>query len=995
MGEKINKSEYVKRAKKYISDVLTGKVEACKWVKLACERQKEDRKRWSKKTDLYVFDDTESGPAHDVCWFIENLSHVKGEWAKRKETIKLEPWQIFILTVAFGWKKQDGTRRFRTVYIEVPRKNGKALALDTPVPTPSGWSTIGDLQTGDHIFGADGNICRVIETSPVFYGHDCFRVNFSNGESVVADARHLWMTTARVNMPGERKKRKIKRYRPPSLRRRNIEGTKRWFAQLYGRQVYIGRCDDRKSLLKFKAMAKKDLKEHPIGINYLTRTRTTEEIFSTQRYGTRNDVNHSIYMPKPLQLPEKDLPVDPYFLGVWLGDGTSTSAVITCGNDDVGFLSKELKKSGFHIESRRDKTAWRMQIRNKTVDDIGNDIVVSKYGKDNLVKKMRGLDVIKNKHIPSEYLRASYEQRLSLMQGLMDTDGTADSRGRAQSFTSVNKRLAYDFSELAATFGIKCTIKESDPVCNGKKVDGTVYLVQFHTFLDNVPVFRTPRKLRKMKHSNGNGTLSRSQTVQITSVEKVDTVPTKCISVDSESRLFLFGRTMLPTHNSSLSSGVGLYMLARDGEAGSEVYSAAVTRDQAKIVWEDAKRMVNKDQDFQSHFNVNAMAHSIFQEKTGSKFMPLSSDANSLEGLNVHCGIIDELHAHKTREVYDVLEMATGSRSQPLLWNITTAGSNRAGICYEVREYLTKVLQGVVDDDSFFGMIYTIDDGDDWADPSVWKKANPNYGISIYPDDFERLARKALEMPSATNNFLTKRLDLWVNADTAWMDMKAWDRAGDKSLRIEAFDGQECWIGLDLASKVDIAAKVLLFTREFEGKVHYYAFGRYYLPESAVEESRNSQYSGWARMERLIVTPGNVTDYDYIKDDMREDSKKYQLKEVPYDPFQATQLSTEMFAEGFPMVEVRPTVLNFSEPMKSLEALVLSGRFHHDGCPVLTWMVSNVVCHRDQKDNIYPRKEREENKIDGVVALLMCLNRAIVPVEGERSCYEDRGAYVF
>ena len=562
MGQKI--SEYIKKSNKYISDVLSGKIEACKWVKLACERQQKDLKTYSGKSGAFWFD---TKAAHDICWFIENLLHVKGEWAKRGETIKLEGWQHFILTTAFGWKKQDGTRRFRTVYIEVPRKNGK----------------------------------------------------------------------------------------------------------------------------------------------------------------------------------------------------------------------------------------------------------------------------------------------------------------------------------------------------------------------------------------------------------------------------------------SSLSSGVGLYMLSSDNETGAEIYSAAVTRDQAKIVWSDAKAMVTRDHDFQTHFNVKAMAHSIFQENTGSKFQALSADANTLEGLNVHCGIIDELHAHKSREVYDVLEMATGSRSQPLLWNITTAGSNRAGICYEVREYLTKLLQGVAEDDSFFGIIYTIDDGDDWADPKVWKKANPNYGVSIYPDDFERLARKALEMPSATNNFLTKRLNLWVNADTAWMDMKAWERCADLSLKEEAFESEECWVGLDLASKVDIAAKVKLFSREIEGKAHYYAFGRYYLPESAVEESRNSQYSGWERMGRLVTTPGNVTDYEYIKDDLRQDSSRFQIKEIPYDPFQATQLSTEMFAEGFPMVEVRPTVLNFSEPMKSLEALVLSGRFHHDGCPVLTWMVSNVVCHRDQKDNIYPRKEREENKIDGVVALLMCLNRAIVPVEEEVSIYESRG----
>lgn len=433
---------------------------------------------------------------------------------------------------------------------------------------------------------------------------------------------------------------------------------------------------------------------------------------------------------------------------------------------------------------------------------------------------------------------------------------------------------------------------------------------------------------------------------------------------------------------STMSSGVALYMLGPDGEVGAEVYSAATTRDQARIVFQDAQAMARKDPELRAHFGLEVGAHAVWSQATGSRMQALSADGGTLDGLNIHCAVVDELHAHKTRAVYDVLETGTGSRSQPLLWNITTAGSNRAGICYEVRTYLTKLLEGVAQDETFFGVIWTIDDGDDWASEEAWKKANPNYGVSLYPDDFARLARKAMEMPSATNNFLTKRLNVWVNADTAWMDMRAWDKCADQSLTLEQFEGQPCRIALDLASKVDIAAKLTLFERDVEGKGgklerHYYAFGRYYLPEEAAEDGRNSQYGGWSREGRLVLTPGNVIDFEYIKDDLRQDASRFEVKEVPYDPFQATQLSTELQSEGFPMVEMRPTVLNFSEPMKELEKLVLSGRFHHDGCPVLTWMISNVVCHMDNKDNVYPRKERPENKIDGAVALIMALGRAM------------------
>ena len=429
-------------------------------------------------------------------------------------------------------------------------------------------------------------------------------------------------------------------------------------------------------------------------------------------------------------------------------------------------------------------------------------------------------------------------------------------------------------------------------------------------------------------------------------------------------------------------------MLLMDGEIGAEVYSAATTRDQAKIVWADAKAMVKKEAELREELGVEALAHSIFQSRSGSKFQALSAEGNTLDGLNIHCAIIDELHAHRTRDVYDVLETATGSRSQPLLWNITTAGSNRAGICYEVREYLTKVLQGVAKDDSFFGTIWTIDDGDNWMDSTVWAKANPNYGISIYPDDFERLAKKAQEMPSATNNFLTKRLNVWVNSHTAWLDMAAWDRCGDGGLVIEDFAGEPCWVGLDLASKIDIAAMTFLFRREVEGKIHFYVFGRYYLPEQAVEDGRNSQYGGWARDGRIITTPGNVLDFEAIKSDLRESSSRFQINEVLYDPWQATQLATELLAEGVPMIEMRATVQNFSEPMKEIEKTVLDGTLHHDECPVLAWMASNVVAHLDAKENIFPRKERPENKIDGIVSLIMAMARGMVGAEAQVSAYE-------
>jgi len=428
---------------------------------------------------------------------------------------------------------------------------------------------------------------------------------------------------------------------------------------------------------------------------------------------------------------------------------------------------------------------------------------------------------------------------------------------------------------------------------------------------------------------------------------------------------------------STLSSAVGLYMLAADGEGGAEVYSLATTRDQARIVFGDAQTMARRSAGFRSRFGIAVGAHNMNVLASGSKFEALSAEGSTLDGLNIHFGCVDELHAHKTRTVYDVVETGTGKRNNSLLWVITTAGSNRAGICYEIRTFVTKLLEGVFEDDSQFGIVYGLDDGDDWTTEEALIKANPNWGISVQPEVLVPLQAKAMQLPSAVNNFKTKHLNEWVNADTAWMDMRAWDRCADTALDLDTFAGQPCWIGLDLASKTDIAALMLLFAHpEIEGG--YAIFGRYYLPEDTVMASSNSQYAGWMRNGSLTVTPGNVIDFGWIEADLIEMSSRFQVQGVAFDPFQATQLSTRMLAEGLPMIEVRPTVLNFSEPMKALEALVLQRRLIHDGDPVLGWMASNVVAHLDAKDNIYPRKERPENKIDGIVALIMALSRALI-----------------
>ena len=271
------------------------------------------------------------------------------------------------------------------------------------------------------------------------------------------------------------------------------------------------------------------------------------------------------------------------------------------------------------------------------------------------------------------------------------------------------------------------------------------------------------------------------------------------------------------------------------------------------------------------------------------------------------------------------------------------------------------------DDDTYFGAIYTIDEDDEWADEGCWPKANPNLNVSVYLDDLRRKAKKAMQMAAAAPNFLTKHLNVWVNADSAWMDMLAWAR--QTAPEPEDLEQWNCTIGIDLASKKDIAAVV----RVHERAGQYYLTGKYFLPEDTIESSSNSQYKGWADRGLITETPGNVIDNDEIVEHIEQIATQYHAQ-VGFDPGFGWDVALRLQNLGLSMVEVRPTVMNFSEPMKELEALILSGKLTHDGSPALEWMVSNVVCHRDAKDNIYPRKERDENKIDGVIGALIGLN---------------------
>lgn len=446
----------------------------------------------------------------------------------------------------------------------------------------------------------------------------------------------------------------------------------------------------------------------------------------------------------------------------------------------------------------------------------------------------------------------------------------------------------------------------------------------------------------------------------------------------------------------TVGAGVGLYLAFADGEPGAEVFTAATKRDQARIAHRDATQMVRASSALKQEITV--FKDNLHSVKSVSKFEPLGRDADSLDGLNVHGVLADEIHAWPGREMWDVLETATGSRRQPLMVGITTAGYDRQSLCWGLHDYAIKTANGVVEDDTFLGMVYGLDDGDEWQDEANWYKANPNLGVSKKIDDMRRLAQRAQEMPAALNAFLRLHLNVWTQASNRWVSPEAWAGCGVHVVDAEALRGRRCYGGLDLSSIYDISAFALVFP-PLEENEPYQVIMRYWIPEDNMRERVRRDrvpYDAWVRGGQMIATPGNVIDYDWILAEVGELREMYDIAEIAFDRWGATLIAQQLQDMGGPdwLVQFGQGFASMSPPMKELGKLISGRKLAHGGDPVLAWMADNLVAREDPAGNLKPDKERSTEKIDGMVALVMALDRATRGGGPRDSVYEDRGLVI-
>lgn len=435
--------------------------------------------------------------------------------------------------------------------------------------------------------------------------------------------------------------------------------------------------------------------------------------------------------------------------------------------------------------------------------------------------------------------------------------------------------------------------------------------------------------------------------------------------------------------------GIALYMLFSDGEKGAEIVSAAADKEQARLSFSIAKQMVLQEPNLIKR--AGTYRDSITYDKVGSYYKVISADADTKHGLNLSCCLLDEIHSHKNRDLYDVLLTSMGSRKEPLMLGITTAGAGhqKDHISKELYDYSKKLIEGVIKDESFLAVVYEADKDDDIFSEEVWRKANPGYGSIITEEYMKQQSVKAKNEPSYENTFRRLHLNQWVANETKWISDEKWMMC-DGEIDTKNLRGKPCYAGLDLASTRDITCLALLFPDDEDG---YDIINYSFIPEENAKkrsERDKVNYDKWHREGHIIYTPGDVCDYNFIKQKIRDLSEEYDICMIGFDRWNASQIVIDLVEEGCPMIPVGQGFKTMSPATKEFETLVLSGKIRHAGNPVLRWMMSNVVLTFDPAGNVKPNKAKSNEKIDGIVACIMALSEAMENKNKGGSTYDDK-----
>lgn len=890
------------------------------------------------------------------------------------------PWILDFASVFFGSLDPDsGKRLIQDFFLLVSKKNSKALALDTKIPTPDGWKIMGDLEVGDFVFGTDGRPCRVTATSPVYENHKCYELHFSNGQKVIADAGHLWFTNALQDRPG------------------------------------IGQGNRGK--LK----------------NIRNRVRTTEEIANTLLRPGDGARNHSMPMPEPILCTRKDLPIAPYTLGAWLGDGTSGNSNITTMDMEileaikkegyrVDYLRNNGSKASTYVVGKRDRRFCRRGHELNEANANRNEVYpkcricereVNKakrkglelpaYSEFSLYEVLMQNNLINNKHIPDIYLRASFDQRLALLQGLMDTDGTVNKSGKVFSYTTIRKELADGVSELLSTFGIKHSVIENTMTCNGVELDGrTCFNIQFSTFRDQIPCFKLTRKLERMRFSNPKK-VARSRNVHFTYAAETSSVPVKCISVSSPDKQFLFGETMLPTHNSTIAAGIMLTVLIRNWRKSAEFIILAPTIEVANNAYAPARDMVKHDPELSALLHVQDHIRTITHAKTGATLKVVAAETNTVGGKKAAGILVDELWIMgKNPHADNMLREATGGlASKPegfVIYLSTQSDQPPAGVFKNKLNYAREVRDGNIEDNGFLPVLYEFPKSylatKKNREVENFYITNPNLGYSVSEDFLKREYKKAeQDGEESLLSFLSKHTNLEIGMalrSDRWAGADFWQECGDTSITLDCIieRSDAIAIGIDGGGLDDLLGFGVLGRCK---QTKNWLFWSHAWAHPSVLERRKQEAERFKDFEK----DGKLTLVEKMGDDVAEiadlvsyiDSTDLLFK-VGVDPIGISAIAEAIIAEGVPEDKIIGISQGYKlgSAIKTCERKLVEKTLLHDGSAMMAWCVSNCKIEPRANGALITKQASGSAKIDPVIALL---NAAMVmnlnpPAQTER-----------
>jgi len=843
-----------------------------------------------------------------ISW-IEEFCRIP-EGADAGKPVKLRPWQKRVTRKIYD--NPHGTRRAINSF---GRKNGKALSLDTPLPTPEGWRTIGDIAPGDVVYGSDGNPCNVLLVSRVFTDKKCYRVGFSDGSYITASADHLWETRHR--------------YRPWAKVRVNGSGNG-------GRPR----------------------------IDVVTTDQIFGSVFVNRQDGVKEH-NHKIENAKPIISDDIDLPISPYVLGVWLGDGASASARITVGEQDKKFLTDEVSR----------ELGQTVNVRNYA--DRASTIYMSGgKGADKVQTRLRKLGILGDKAIPEYYFNSGTKQRWSLLQGLMDTDGTVSKCGGITTarcnFVGKNERLVTGVWRLARSLGLKAKVREYRSKLKGKDC-GPVWACDFPASKENI-IFRLERKQKLLPDRLGK----RSGTITITSCKLVDTVETKCLMVDSDNSLFLAGHGCIPTHNTAYSAFLLLcHLMGPEARMNSQLYSAAQSRDQAAILFSLAAKIVRMSQGLSDYVMIRESAKELFCPELGTLYKALSAEASTAYGLSPVFIVHDELGQVKgpRSPLYEALETAVGAQAEPLSIVISTQAPTDGDL-----------LSILIDDAKANNdprvvlSLYTADPDLDPFSVKAIKQANPAYGDFLNAKEVRAMAEDARRMPAREPQFRNLILNQRVEMNAPFISRSLW--TGCQGDVLESFAGYPVYAGLDLSEVSDLTALVLAALVDGKWQVKPV----FWLPaDGLVEKSRADRvpYDQWAKSGDLQTVPGKSIEYGYIADYMRGIFDNLDIRAVAFDRWNFRHFKRSLIDAGFSESELENKFTEFGQGFQSMspalrdtESMILQDKLVHGGNPVLTMCAANAVVQSDPSGNRKLTKQKSSGRIDGMVSLVMALAMA-------------------